>query len=554
MADEKNDTTPEPEEAATDTEATETETADTETANTETANTETTETETTDTETADTEAADTETPDTETPDTETADTETTPDTANNIVTVEDSGPCKKKISIEIPEDSIKTALDKQFEDLRREAAVPGFRKGRAPLRLVEKRFGSDTREQVKLQLLSDATDAALKDQKIDTLGDPDFDHEKIDLPDTGPMKFDFEVEVRPQFDLPELENIPIEKQKIDITDKNVDKELEELCKRAGLWQPKEDGAVEEDDQVVADVHMKIEDVEEEEKRDNIEIQASKTSFVSGVPVENLDEVLAGAKHGDERKTTVEVPNTFYNEQYRGKKIDLTITVKEVKSLVPAELNEEFLQRFGVEDEDELRERILDTRHKQAEQQVKTAMGDQVYKYLLEKISFDLPESIVADQSMRILQRQYSSMLMQGLPKEQVEERMKTLQGSSEGQAQEQLKLFFIMDKVAETLDIKVTEEEINGQIAQVAVSRGRRPEKMREEMLKDGSLTQFSMQVREQKCIEHILEKARIKEVKAAKPKTEPAKKTTKKAAKKTTKKTPKKTKTTSKKDDKNQK
>ena len=523
MADEKNDTTPEPEEATADTEA------------------------------ADTETADTETPDTETADTETPDTET-PDTANNIVTVEDSGPCKKKISVEIPEDSIKTALDKQFDDLRREAAVPGFRKGRAPLRLVEKRFGSDIREQVKLQLLSDATDAALKDQDIDTLGEPDIDHEKIDLPDTGPMKFDFEVEVRPQFDLPELEKIPVEKQKIDLSDKNIDKELEELRKRSGLWQPKEDGAVEEDDQVVADVHMKIEDVEEEEKRDNIEIQARKTGFVSGVPVENLDEVLAGAKHGDERKTTVEVPSTFYNEQYRGKKIDLTITVKEVKSLVPAELNEEFFQRFGAEDEDELRERIIDTRQQQIEQQVKTAMGDQVYKYLLEKISFELPESIVADQSMRILQRQYSSMLMQGLPKEQVEERMKTLQGSSEGQAQEQLKLFFIMDKIAETLDIKVTEEEINGQIAQAAVSRGRRPEKMREEMLKDGSLAQFSMQVREQKCIEHILEKARIKEVKAAKPKTETAKKTTKKAAKKTTKKTPKKTKTTSKKDDKNRK
>ena len=132
----------------------------------------------------------------------------------NTVTIEDSGPCKKKVTIEIPQESIKKALDERYGELRKDADVPGFRKGRAPIRLLEKRFGSEVSEQIKLKLLVDASDSALKDNELNTLGEPDFDHEKVELPDEGPMKFDFEVEVRPQFELPELEGIKVEKSQI----------------------------------------------------------------------------------------------------------------------------------------------------------------------------------------------------------------------------------------------------------------------------------------------------------------------------------------------------
>ena len=454
---------------------------------------------------------------------------------NNVVTIEESGPCKKKVSIEIPEAAIKSSLDEQYSDLRKEAVIPGFRKGRAPLRLIEKRFGTDVNQQVKLKLLADASEAAVKDNEIDMLGDPDIDYENIELPEAGSMRFEFEIEVRPDFELPELEGIGVEKVKVEIGDEQVEKELDEMRKRAGIWQPKEEGKVEEGDQIMADALLTVEGVEEVEKRDNIEIFARKNGFVSNIPVENLDKVLAGAKHGDKKKTTVEVPATFYNEDYRGKKVDVEIEVKEIKQLVPAELNEEFFKRFGVEDADELKERISEVHQQQAEQQARTAMADQIYKYLLEKTDFDLPASIVADQATRILQRQYSNMLMQNMPKEQLTEQMQQLQASSEDQAKEQMRLFFVMDKIAEKLEVEVTDEEINGQIAQAAMQRGRRPEKMREEMMRDGSLAQFSLQVREQKCIEKLLETAKITEVEAGKEKKATAKK--KPAKKKTTKK-----------------
>ena len=452
----------------------------------------------------------------------------------NTVKIEEAGPCKKKVIIEIPEETVRTATDEQYESLRKDALVPGFRKGRAPRRLLEKRFGKEATEQIKLKLLADASDSAMKDNELDVLREPDIDFEKIELPAEGPLKFDFEVEVRPEFDLPSLEGIPVEKTKLEVTDEQIDREVEQLQRLAGIWTPRDGGQVELDDQIIADVLLKIEDVEEEQKRDNIEIYVRPNGFVAAVPVETLDELLVGAKAGDTRQTTVEVPKTYFREEYRGKKIDITIDIKDIKCLKPAALDEDFLKRYAADDENELREKVHDSLQSRLEQQSRTEMTEQIYEHLLDNTDFDLPVDVVAEHSTSLLQRQYSNLLMRGLPREQLEEQMDQLRASSEQQAKRQLKTFFIMDKVAEKLEIDVTEEEINGHIARLAIQRGQRPERMREDMMRDGSLAQFRLQVREEKCVAKLLESAKVTEVKAKK-KARKAEKAAKKQTKKTT-------------------
>jgi len=467
----------------------------------------------------------------------------------NVVTIEDSGPCKKKVTVEIPAETIKKSLDERYGELRRDAVVPGFRKGRAPVRLLEKRFGSEVSEQIKLKLLADASEAALKDNELNTLGEPYLDYEEVELPEEGPMKFDFEVEVRPEFDLPELEGIAVEKPKTEVDDEQIDEDIETMRKRVGIWVPKEDGTVEPDDQVVADVVLKIEDAPEDERHDNMEIFVRKNGFVGPVPVETLDELLVGAKNGDKKETSVSIGESFFNEQYRGKNIGVEIAIKDIKKLEPAELNAAFFERFGVENEDELREQIGDYASAQAERNVRAAMGDQVYRYLLDNCKFELPGDIVVDQSKRVLQREYTNLLIRGAKREQINERMEELQASSAQRAEEQLRLFFIMSKVAEKLDVpEASEEEVNGYIAQVAASRERRPEKMRQELARDGSLEQFKLQVREHKCIEKLLENANITEVESGKATKKAEKKAAKKAAKKAEKKETKKAEPASKK------
>jgi trigger factor len=456
-----------------------------------------------------------------------------PITSKNTVTVEEAGPCKKKVTIEIPAESIKEATDGQYETLRKEAILPGFRKGRAPRRLLEKRFGKETTEQIKLELIAKSSEAALKDNKIDVLGDPNIEFEKIELPAEGPMKFDFEVEVRPKFEMPALEGIPLNKTKFEITDEQINKEIEQLQKWSGVWAPREGGEVESGDQIIADATLKVEGAEEEESLDNIEVFVRPSGFVGAIPVEKLDELLIGAKPGDTKETSVEVSKTYFKEQYRGKKVEIKISVKDIKFLKPAEMNEDFFKRFGAADEKELRERIREMLQGRLEQQAKNEMTEQVYKYMSENIKFDLPLNIVADQAESLLHRQYSNLLSRGLSREQIEEQMDKLRASSEEQAKEQLKTFFIMDEVAEKLGIEVTDEEINGHIAQLALQRGTRPERLREEMVRNGSLANFKLQVREDKSIAKLLETAKITEVEAPKEtEKKPAKKASKKAEK----------------------
>jgi len=457
----------------------------------------------------------------------------------NTVTIEDAGPCKKKVVVEVPAEAIKQATDRQYESLRREAFVPGFRPGRAPRRLLEKRYGKETLEQVKLKLLADASESAIKDNKLDVLREPDIDFEKIELPAEGPLQFDFELEVRPRFELPKLEGIAVKKQKLEVTAEQVDREIEQMRKYSGLWAPK-DGCVEADDQVIADVVLKTEDAEPQ-KLDSVEIFVRSGGFVAAVPVENLDTLLVGASSGDVKKTTVNVPKTYFRQEYRGKKVDVEITIREIKFLKPAELDKAFLANLGAESIEQLREQLQDRLHWRLENQIRSEMTEQIYEYLLKNTDFDLPADIIAEQADTVLKRQYVNLLRQGLSKERIEQQMDQLRSASEQQAERQLKTFFIMEKAAEKFEIEVTEEELNGLIAQLAIQQGQRPERLKAQLSSDGSLAQLRLQARDDKTIAKLLESAKITEAEPPKP-SKKATKTSAKSKKKTVKNKAKKT------------
>src|SRR5687768_6450236 len=132
------------------------------------------------------------------------------------VKVEDAGPGTKKVSVEIPQDRIATKLAEQFKDLRKQATIPGFRTGHAPQKLVEKKFASDVRDQVRGDLIRESYEQALEKNKLQVLGEPEFDNaEEIKLPEEGPLTYSFSVEVQPEFTLPDMAGLKVQKQKVN---------------------------------------------------------------------------------------------------------------------------------------------------------------------------------------------------------------------------------------------------------------------------------------------------------------------------------------------------
>jgi len=425
------------------------------------------------------------------------------------VNIEDAGAWKKKISLVVPRSEIDKEFNQQYGELMRTAEVPGFRKGRAPRRLVEKRFGEDVSNQTKLRLLTRVFEQMDEDQDFEVLGEPDFDPDKIELPDSGDLTFEYEVEVKPQFELPELENIEIEKPIFEITPERIDETLDQLRRRRGHQKDITDEPAQQDDIVTADVTMKVDGVDEPRETKDYPIPVAPAA-VMGVMIEDMATVLAGAKIGDTKTCSAEVPDTHENEEFRQKKAEFTLKINHIRRLIPAELNEELFEALGVSDEAELRRQIENSLESQSDSEVRNLMSRQVYSYFDEKIDFELPAGVAARYADRALARSYYDLLNRGVPREDIDQRIDQLRAASGKQAAQQLKMSFIMERIADKLEIDVQDAEVNGFIARVAAYQRRRPEKLREEMARQGRLDELRQQIRDEKALDKILEMANV--------------------------------------------
>ncbi len=428
------------------------------------------------------------------------------------VKIEDIGPGEKKISVEIPREQIDKHLAKQFKDLRKQAAVPGFRAGHAPQKLIEKRFSHDVKEQVRSLLISESYQHALEKNSLQVIGEPKFENpEAIKLPDEGALSYSFEVEVQPDFKLPELNGLKIRKPKITIDETNIDQAMTNLRSQQGTLLPVEDRGIETGDYVHADVHVKVDgNIIKHQHDAQLVVRPAR---VAGLQIDDLDSQLAGLKPGEAHTITVKIPDEYPEESLRGKDAQIEIALKDIKKMELAEVNEQFLSDLGFSNEKDLREALREQMELKLKEDVQRLMRDQVSKYLLDNVHIDLPAKLSDRQADRVVSRRSVDLLTRGMDPAEVEANVERLRGPAREDAARELKLFFILQKIANEQNVEVDEAELNGRIAMIAAQTDRRPEKVKQEMTNDGSLTNLYIQMREQRAVDKILESAQIEEV-----------------------------------------
>lgn len=428
------------------------------------------------------------------------------------IRIEDAGPATKKVFIEVPQERIALKLEEQFKDLRQQAAIPGFRVGHAPQKLIEKRFAADVKDQVRRALISESYQQAVEKNSLQVIGEPQFDNpDLIQLPESGPLTYSFEVEVQPDFTIPELKGLKIKRPKVEVTEKNIDQAMQNLREQQGALVPVEDRGVEDKDYLMADVHLKVDGNVVAHQHD-AQIVA-RPGRIGGVDVPDLDKQLAGLKPGSTKSIKVSVPATNSNEQLRGKEVEIEISLKDLKKLEPVEVNTEFLESLGFENEKELREALREQMVERIDYDVKQAMREQVNKYILENVQMTLPAKLSGRQEQRIVQRRAVDLMMRGIPQEQIAANLERLRGGARDEAARELKLFFVLQKISNDTNVDVDESELNGRIAMLAAQKGQRPEKLKQEMAKDGTMANLYVQMREQKALDQILETADIEDV-----------------------------------------
>ena len=428
------------------------------------------------------------------------------------IKVEEVAPATRKVTIEIPGERIAQKLEENFKDIRSKAALPGFRVGHAPRQLVEKKFGKDIREDVKRQLISESYQQAVEKNKMEVLGEPVFEKpEEVKLPESGAMSFSFEVEIRPQFELPELKGITVKKPKVEVSEKHLEQAMNNLREQQGTLVPVEDRGATAKDHVVADITIKFEGKELGAQKDvQFVVQPGR---IGGIFIQDLDKQLEGVKSGASKTITLKAPADHVKEELRDKEVQIEITLKDIKKLELAEINEQFLENLGFKDQAELREALKEQMEIRVKNDVQQAMRDQVNKFLMDSIKIELPAKMSLKQTQRVVQRRASDLLMRGMPMAQVEANIEKIKSGAEEAAAAELKSFFILDKIAANENIEVSDSELNGQVAMVAMQTGERPEKLKQTMSKDGTLMNMYLKMRENKALDKLLENAKIEEV-----------------------------------------
>ncbi len=427
----------------------------------------------------------------------------------NKVTVTDAGTLRKKVSIEVPKDRIEEKFNEMFGELGKNALVPGFRVGHAPRRLIEKRFGKDVAEDVRNALVGEALQGAMTKLGFTPIGEPDLKLEDIKLPEDADLAFSFEIEAAPDFTLPDYKGIEIKRPLLEITDERVGKMVDSYRQQFGKLKPVDEPAA-AGDVVVTDVQLAGEGIEYRQPNSELRVAPAQ---IEGILLEDLGKALEGARAGEVRSLKTKVPAAHPTEAWREKDVTATFTLREVKRMELPVADDAFARSCGFTDLAEMRETIRGSLKGRVANEQATAMRDQAAAHLLKSTTLEVPDGLATRHAAQTLRRRVMDLMMRGIPREQIEQNFQELEAQSVSQSAIDLKLSFILGKIADTEKLTVEEGEINSRIADIARQQNRRPERLRHEMMSEGTFEQFVDSLREQKALDKVLESAKVVDV-----------------------------------------
>jgi len=424
------------------------------------------------------------------------------------VNVEDVAACKKRLTITFPREEIDQKFNARFTELEREALVPGFRPGRAPRRLIEKRFREAVAEEVRAKLVAEGFEKAIEEQKLDVIGEPDVDPDKITLPDDGEMTFSIELEVRPEFTLPDdYSHIPIDRvERPQVTDESVRAALERFREQHGRLEPAgEGGQVRDNDILTCDLSIQAADVLVVDRM-NVRLPVAEIA-IEGIRLDRLPQLLSGAKVGETRTAKIAIGQEADNENVRGKDAELRIKINSIERVVLPD-DQALLKAADYEDIDALMAAMRRQQEARSDIVYRQAQETAVEDWLLQAVPFDLPEDLTRRHANRLLSRQLVNLQYRGIPPQEIESRLDEIRGASTERAARDLKLHFILDRIARKEGIEATDAELDARIRFIAAQYGRKEDRLREEMNAEGTLESLRGQILEDKVLRVLLEKA----------------------------------------------
>lgn len=435
-----------------------------------------------------------------------------PERLNLDVQIDRKSACERHVTVKVPRDDIERYLDKAFSELMPTVSVPGFRAGRAPRKLVESRFRKEVADQVKGTLLIDSMTQITEDEKLAAISEPDLDAAAIEIPEEGPLTFEFDLEVRPEFDIPNWKGLKIERPIRDFTDEDIDRQLQSLLAQQGRLVPKEEPA-ESGDYIVTKLTFRNGEEEISSSPEEVIRIRPVLSFRDG-RIEGFDKLMAGVRGGETRAAQAQLTNDAPNVALRGKQVTATFDVLEVKRLELPELTADFLnENFHCDTEAELRDLVRRSLGRRLEYQQQQRAREQVLRALTVAADWDLPPALVRRQTQRELNRKVLELRRSGYGEDEIRAYGNELRQNSYAATVRALKEHFILERIAEEEKIEDLPEDYDTEIKLIADQSGQSVRRTRAQIEKGGMMDALRNQIIERKVIDLILADAQFKEV-----------------------------------------
>jgi trigger factor len=416
--------------------------------------------------------------------------------------------------VEIEAQKVDETYDAVVKDFGREAKLPGFRQGKAPRDMVLRMYSKEIEEEAKRKLISEAYRKAVEEQKLDVLGHPDI--EEIQFTRGQPLQFAATIETAPEFELPEYKALPVKRELRTVTEADVEKALtllrEQRVSFKTVERPVQPGDIAVvnytgtcEGKSILEIAPTAKGLTEQKA---FWVEVKPTSFIPG-----FADQLIGAKAGEKRTVNVDFPADFVTPQLAGKKGRYEVEVVEAKEKVLPALDEEIAKSFGAESLEKLTAGVRTDLENELKYKQERTTRNEVVRALLGRVNFELPETAVAQETRNVVYDLVRENAQRGVPRDVLEKQKEQIYSAATNNAKERVKVQFLLQKIAEKEDIKVSQEEIGGRVHYLAGMYQIPPAKFLKDLQKRNGLIEVYDQVMNEKVIDFLAQNAQYEDV-----------------------------------------
>ncbi len=422
------------------------------------------------------------------------------------VDVETVSPVEKKVSIAVPWDDVKQELDTAYRDLAKRAQVKGFRAGKVPRKVLEKFYKQSVEGQVLGQILDDSFKKAVAEKDLVPIDNPQVS----DFPTLKPnedLEFTATVQVKPEIDIKEYKGLNVEKKVRQVSDEEVDTELQQMREKATVVEPVTDRQeCQADDLAVIDFFGYVDgETFKGGKGINYTVQVGANQMIEG-----FEDHLIGMKIGDEKKFQLNFPKGQGPDEVQGKDVDWKVDLKELKTKILPELDDDFAQDLGDYDTlDELKAGLRENIATREDARAKRQLRDAVMEKLVEENPVEVPPTMIERQLDYLLN---DAMKMMQTATPEMKEAIGKLRGELRPRAQRQVAGMLLLEAVARVEDVEVEDQALEGRIQELARENRMQPKQLKIQLKQNDQIESLRYNMKQDKALDLVLEAATVTE------------------------------------------